>query len=123
MTARSILVIDDDPDILQALRFLLEDEGYVVTICEKTDVAEALPEGGLPDLIILDVLLSGKDGRTICRRLKHQESTRRIPIVMISAHPGAEESVREVGADAFVAKPFTIDHILRAVTALLAPTA
>ncbi len=123
MTDRApfILVVDDDPSILDALRFLFEDEGYRVQTSEKGDYAESLRDenGGLPDLIVLDVLLSGKDGRTICRKLKSQEETRHIPIVMISAYPDAERSSKEVGADAFVAKPFAIDEVLTAVAALL----
>jgi len=116
-----ILIVDDDPSILDALRFLFEDEGYRVQTSEKGDYAESLRDenGGLPDLIVLDVLLSGKDGRTICRKLKSQEETRHIPVVMISAYPDAERSSKEVGADAFVAKPFAIDEVLATVAALL----
>jgi DNA-binding response OmpR family regulator len=116
-----ILVVDDDPAILDALRFLFEDEGYRVQTSEKGDYAESLRDenGGLPDLIVLDVLLSGKDGRTICRKLKSQDQTRHIPIVMISAYPDAEHSAKEVGADAFVAKPFAIDEVAATVASLL----
>lgn len=112
--AKKILVVDDDPDILDALQFMLEDAGYEVTTTEKGDYAENLRDtnGGLPDVIILDVLLSGKDGRLICQRLKGQEETRHIPIIMISAHPNARQSVKAVGADDFVAKPFDMDELL-----------
>lgn len=121
-SAPLILVVDDDPGILDALRMLFESEGYRVLTCAKGDYVEALREntGALPDVIVLDVLLSGKDGRTICRTLKSEEATRHIPIVMISAHPAAEQSVKEVGADAFVAKPFAIDELLDTVERLLA---
>jgi DNA-binding response OmpR family regulator len=114
---KHILVVDDDPDILDALEWMLEDAGYEVQTSDKGDYAENLHDtnGGLPDLIILDVLLSGKDGRTICRLLKNRPDTRRIPIVMISAHPSAAGSVRAVGADDFVAKPFDIDELLSTV--------
>jgi DNA-binding response OmpR family regulator len=117
-----ILVVDDDPAILDSLRFLFEDEGYRVQTSEKGDYADSLRDdnGGLPDLIVLDVLLSGKDGRAICRKLKSQDETRHIPIVMISAYPDAERSSKEVGADAFVAKPFAIDDVLMTVETLLA---
>jgi len=112
--AKKILVVDDDPDILDALQFMLEDAGYEVATTEKGDYAENLHDtnGGLPDVIILDVLLSGKDGRLICQRLKGQEETRHIPIIMISAHPNARQSVKAVGADDFVAKPFDMDELL-----------
>jgi DNA-binding response OmpR family regulator len=116
-----VLVVDDDADILDALGMMLEDEGYAVKTAERADYAEALPEPGapLPDLIILDVLLSGKDGRTVCRKLKSGPETSRIPVLMISAHPGAGPSVMQVGADAFLAKPFSIDEILDTVAGLL----
>ena len=116
-----VLVVDDDPDILEATRLMLEDEGYAVTTTEKGEYVENLHDGNgdLPDLIILDVLLSGKDGRTICRHLKSRPDTQRIPIIMISAHPGAEESVKAVGADAFLAKPWDIDALLALVAAHL----
>lgn len=117
-----VLAVDDDPDILDAIRLTLEDEGYFVTTTEKGEYAENVQDGngGLPDLIILDVLLSGKDGRTICRSLKNRPDTRQIPIIMISAHPGAEESVRAVGADAFLAKPWDIGALIALVESCLA---
>ena len=112
--AKKILVVDDDPDILDALRFILEDVGYEVKTTEKGEYAENLRDtnGGLPDVIILDVLLSGKDGRLICQKLKSQEDTKLIPIIMISAHPNAKQSVKAVGADDFIAKPFDMDELL-----------
>lgn len=115
--AKKILVVDDDQDILDALRFLLEYGGYEVKTTEKGEYAENLRDtnGGLPDVIILDVLLSGKDGRLICQKLKNQEDTKHIPIIMISAHPNARQSVAAVGADDFLAKPFDMDVILEKV--------
>jgi len=119
MTARRtrVLVVDDDPDILDAVRFTLEDEGYIVTTTEKGEYVENLHDGngGLPDLILLDVLLSGKDGRTICRQLKSRADTRHILIIMISAHPDARESAAAVGADDFLAKPWDIDDLIAMV--------
>jgi DNA-binding response OmpR family regulator len=116
-----ILVVDDDPDIVDALRFMLEDEGFDVQTTDKAAYAESLHDGNgrLPDLIILDVLLSGADGRAICRKLKSQDDTKHIPILMISAHPNAEQSVKDVGADAFVAKPFGVDELLSIMNGLL----
>jgi len=119
--ARQILVVDDDPGILETIRLMLEDEGYFVQTSEKGDYAESLRDDndGLPDLIVLDVLLSGKNGRAICKKLKSQYDTRHIPVVMISAHPDAERTVKDVGADAFVAKPFSIDTLLDTIARLL----
>ena len=111
---KTILVVDDDPDILDALQFMLEDAGYNVTTTEKGEYAENLHDtnGGLPDMIILDVLLSGKDGRLICQKLKSQEETKHIPIIMMSAHYNASQSVATIGANDFLAKPFEADELL-----------
>lgn len=111
---KTILVVDDDPDILDALQFMLEDAGYSVKTTEKGEYAENLHDsnGGLPDVILLDVLLSGKDGRLICQKLKSQEETRHVPIIMMSAHNNARQSVASVGADDFIAKPFEAEELL-----------
>jgi DNA-binding response OmpR family regulator len=116
-----ILVVDDDPAILDALRLLLDGEGYAVQVTDKADYAESLHDGngGLPDLIVLDILLSGKDGRTICRTLKGRPDTKHIPIIMVSAYPDAEASSLAVGGDAFLSKPFSIDDLLATIGALL----
>ena len=109
---RRILVVDDERDILEFLQIILEEEGYEVVTSEKGEYLEQLHNGGLPHLILVDVLLSGKDGRTIVRSLKNQEETRHIPIIMFSAHPSAAETARQAGADDFLAKPFDIDVLL-----------
>jgi DNA-binding response OmpR family regulator len=110
---KKILLVDDDPDILEFLQELLEMEGYAVATTGKAEYVEKLHDGdGLPDLIILDVLLSGKDGREIVKHLKRQKETRHIPVIMFSAHPSAERTARAAGADDFVAKPFEIDEVL-----------
>lgn len=114
---KKILVVDDDPDILDALQLILEVAGYVVTTTEKGEYAENLHDtnGGLPDVILLDVLLSGKDGRLICQKLKSQEETKHIPIIMMSAHNDARKSSARVGADDFIAKPFDGDELLEKI--------
>ncbi|TMD77696.1 MAG: response regulator [Chloroflexi bacterium] len=119
MNAKKILVVDDEPDILEFLQVILEEEGYLVATTEKGEYVEKLHAGGLPDLILLDVLLSGKDGREIVKQLKSQEETKSIPIIMFSAHPSAEKTAREAGADDFVAKPFHIDFLLGVVAKYL----
>lgn len=111
---KTILIIDDDPDILDSMRFVLEGEEYTVITSEKGEYAENLYDKNnkLPALIILDVLLSGRDGRTICKKLKSKKKTKHIPIIMISAHPDAEKSIQKVGADWFLAKPFEGEDLL-----------
>jgi CheY-like chemotaxis protein len=110
---RYILVVDDDPDILEFLQALLEDTGYTVHTAEKSDGLEQLQRGEpVPAVIILDMLLSGKDGREVVKQLKGREHTRAIPIIMTSAHPSAEQTAYAAGADDFLAKPFDLDDLL-----------
>jgi len=112
---KKILVVDDEPDILEFLQDLLEQEGYTVAITDKAEYVEKLHDSDLPDLILIDVLLSGKDGREIVKHLKSQEETKHIPVMMFSAHPSAEETARAAGADDFMAKPFETDEMLAMV--------
>jgi len=111
---KQILVVDDDPDILDALQFVLESENYYVKTTPKGEDAENL-RTNLPALILLDVLLSGKDGRVICQKLKNRKETKHIPIIMISAHPSAKQSIKKVGADDFLAKPFHVETLLKTI--------
>lgn len=109
---KKILVIDDDVDILDALQVMLEMSDYIVETSTKDgEYIDKRIKVFKPDLILLDVLLSGTDGRHLCKRLKANEKTKHIPIVMISAHPDAEKSALEAGADAFLPKPFDIDKL------------
>jgi DNA-binding response OmpR family regulator len=115
---KKVLVIDDDPDILEAVQMILESGGYNSDITTKGDETYKKIEGYKPDLIILDVLLSGNDGRRICKNLKADVSTKKIPIIMISAHPTAKDSVKQCGADSFVAKPFSVTELLAEIEKL-----
>ncbi len=119
---KKILVIDDEIDILEFLAEILELEGYTVVTIDRADHAEQLLTADLPDLILLDVLLSGKDGRDIVKKLKHQAETRHIPVIMFSAHPNAEETARAAGADDFLAKPFELDELLKKIALLSTST-
>ena len=113
MDAKKLLLIDDDPDILEAMQAMLEDEGYAVVAADAHDYTQKISsDGRLPNLIIIDILLSGKDGREIAQELKSEQATQHIPIIITSAHPSAEKTARESGADDFLAKPFDIDDLL-----------
>lgn len=116
---KTVMVIDDDLDILEALQMTLESEGYATIVTH--DAEEVLPKARMyhPDLIILDLLLSGHDGQTIAQMLKRTEQTKAIPLLMISAHPDAQKRAETAGANAFLAKPFDIVHFLETVEALL----
>src|SRR6266700_6789634 len=112
---KKILVVEDDPDILEFLQVLFAQECYIVATTDKAEYIENLQESCLPDLILIDVSLSGKDGRDIVKYLKSQEETRFMPVIMFSAHLGAEETARAAGTDDFVAKPFEMDELLEKI--------
>lgn len=109
---KRVLVVDDDQDILEPLILILEDEGYSVDTTSKAENTYVKIESFKPDLILLDILMSGSDGRTICKKLKQQDVTKKIPVIMLSAHPGAKNDTIACGADNFIAKPFEIDELL-----------
>ena len=117
--AKRILVVDDDLAILLFLQAMLEYAGYTVVTTDKGEDVERLHDDSLPDLIILDMLLSGKDGREITKYVKCQAETKHIPVLMISAHPRAEQEARAAGADDFLAKPFDMEELLAKVAKYL----
>jgi DNA-binding response OmpR family regulator len=112
--SKHILVIDDDESILEVVQIVLEIEGYDVQTSPNGDCLQLL-DSNQPDLILLDVLLSGEDGRELCRRLKSNRVTRNIPVIMLSAHSQAHKMADMNGADAFLEKPFDVDVLLATV--------
>jgi DNA-binding response OmpR family regulator len=116
---KKVLIIDDDPDILEAVEMILNSGGYEPIATMKGDETCQKVRDYKPDLIILDVLLSGNDGRKICKTLKHDERTKHIPIIMISAHPSASDTIIECGADSFIPKPFSVNRLLEEVAKYL----
>lgn len=116
---KKILLIDDDPDVITVLQMLLKKKGYEVATAMREEEAYSQVAFFKPDLIVLDVLLSGVDGRTICKTLKHTEHSNHIPIIMFSAHPGAQKNMEDFGADDFIPKPFESNKIIERIEAQL----
>ena len=110
-----ILVLDDDPDICTMLKMVLEYHGYAAEEADGEEKAKQVIAAKKVDLIIMDMLLSGADGTDICRRLKQDNQTLSIPILMFSAHPNAQKVCMEAGADDFIAKPFEMNDIMNKV--------
>lgn len=106
-----ILVIDDDEGILESLDILLQTEGFTVRTSPDGKQTVRLAVSFQPDIILLDILLSGMDGRDVAVELKKNPETKHIPIIMISAHPTAAQSVKKIGAVAFISKPFGIEKL------------
>lgn len=119
MTERKkIMIADDDPGIIDALCMMLEFEGYEVSCTVDGATVKDLKDD-YPDLLVLDIWMSGQDGREICRFLKSDAATKGIPVLMISASKDIRQSALDSGADDFLAKPFEMDDLLGKVDYLL----
>lgn len=108
---KKVMLVDDDPGILDAVSIMLEYEGYDVrSIANGAELMTM--EVDLPDVILLDIWMSGIDGRDICKHLKRNKSTSNVPIVLISASKDIEISAMNSGADDFLAKPFEMHDLI-----------
>lgn len=100
-----VFIVDDDPDVRTIMNVVMKQHGYEVeTAFSKEDALEQL-QNFQPSVILLDVLLSGTDGREFCREIKVNEKMKNVPVIMVSAHPGAAENISSYGADDFISKP------------------
>ncbi|HLL79362.1 MAG TPA: response regulator [Ktedonobacteraceae bacterium] len=112
---KRIAVVDDDRDILTVIQLALEDAGYQVEVSTDGAYLRQLTPKNMPDLVLLDVQLSGEDGRALCRYVKSNELTRHIPVILISAATRVSEIRREGSANDFLAKPFELGTLIRTV--------
>lgn len=116
---KNILIVDDQSDILDVLKEALEMEGYnVIALSYTEDIINSVKEFN-PDLVMLDFLLAGINGGEHCHFLKTNPLTSHIPVVMMSGYPRVLESLGNYGADAFIAKPFSLEEITSTVRGLL----
>jgi len=118
---KKILVLDDDNDILEILTLLLEETGYEVKTLNCGDnVFDDIKEFQ-PDLILMDVMLAGMDGRSICKDIKDNHLTSFLPVILVSGTHDLAKSLHLPGApNDFVAKPFDIDFLLSKIEKQLA---
>jgi len=115
-----IYVIDDDMDLLKVVKSLLIKKGFDVYTFADWEVANNSMRIFEPQLILLDVFLSGIDGLEVCKKLKASPFTRHIPILLISAFPRiAESAIHDYGADDFIAKPFEVGDLIKKVHSVL----
>ena len=117
-THKKIMIADDDPGIVDAICLMLEFEGYEVS-CTVNGATVLDMKDEYPDALVLDIWMSGQDGRDICRQLKSEQLTKHIPVLMISASKDIRQSAMDSGADDFLAKPFEMDDLLGKLDELL----
>jgi DNA-binding response OmpR family regulator len=116
----TILIIDDNEDILFMLKAMLQLKEYTVYTKETADNIETFIEHLEPDVILMDMLLSGADGREVCKKIKINSAISSIPIVMISAMPNGKQLCLEAGANYFVGKPFEMGDMFNAIAMAIA---
>lgn len=119
-----ILVVDDEPDIREVIRFALENAQFRVVEAGHADDARKLLNNESPDLILLDWMLPGRSGLELAQQLKQNPKTRSVPIIMISARGEEEDRVKglDTGADDYIAKPFSPREMVARVKAVLRRT-
>ncbi len=119
-----ILVIDDEKDLIELVRYNLEKEGFVVRSAQDGESGLSTARKEMPDLIIVDLMLPGIDGLDVCRALRSDTRTARIPVIMLTAKSAESDRILglELGADDYVTKPFSPRELLARIKAVLRRT-
>jgi DNA-binding response OmpR family regulator len=124
MKKRRVLIIEDEPNIVLSLEFLLQREGYDTASATDADAGLALVRQTRPDVVLLDIMMPKRNGYELCQAIKTDPDLRAIPVIMVSARGQEVEVLKglELGASAYVTKPFGNAEILEAVRAVLPRT-
>jgi two-component system, OmpR family, alkaline phosphatase synthesis response regulator PhoP len=120
---QNILIIEDEADIAESLRYNFERDGFRTQIADSGEkgLRLALDEKSTPALIILDLMLPGMSGLELCRRLRREPLTKRTPIIMLTAKAAEADKIAglEIGADDYIIKPFSVKEVLARIRAVL----
>jgi DNA-binding response OmpR family regulator len=118
---KKVLIVDDEKDIVETLKFILESEGLECLVAYDGEEALNLAKSTSPDLIVLDVMLPKINGYKVCRLLKFDSKYKHIPILMVTARTQEEDKIigEETGADEYVTKPFDIETLTHLVKSYL----
>jgi two-component system alkaline phosphatase synthesis response regulator PhoP len=121
MNQKKIMIVDDEVDLVETVRFPLEMEGFNVMVSYNGEDALNKARKESPDLIILDLMLPKLDGYKVCRLLKFDEKYKHIPILMLTAKTQEKDKTlgMETGADEYITKPFEMDYLMEKVKAYL----
>ena len=111
-----VFIADDDKDILEIMSLILKTHGYDVQTTTNANILFDLPHGAKPDLIILDIWMSGIDGRDIFVKIKKDGYFDSIPILFMSASAQLDEIIKQYPAEGYIAKPFEMDYLISTVS-------
>jgi DNA-binding response OmpR family regulator len=114
-----LLIMDDSTELLDALKYIFENNGYFVkTVNNPGKIFHEIAEFQ-PDILVLDILLGGEDGREICQKLKKDEKNKDLRILIFSANPNYLKDYKTYNADDYIEKPFDISNLLEKINSLL----
>lgn len=118
---KTILIVDDEPNIVESLEFLMKREGFDTLVAGDSEGALHAMESGRPDLVLLDVMMPGKDGYEVCRQIRATPEWQKAKIIMLSAKSRDTEIAKglAVGADAYITKPFSSKELVQQVNRVL----
>ncbi len=121
MSQAKILVVDDEADLVETIRFSLELGGYNVLVASNGEEGLNLARQEKPDLILLDLMLPKLDGYKVCRLLKFDERYKHIPILMLTAKTQEKDKIlgKETGANEYITKPFDMDELMAKIKSYL----
>ena len=121
MSKSRILIVDDEPDIAETVSFMLQNRNYMVSIASGGQEGINKTKTEHPDLLLLDITMPDVDGYDVCMKLKADEDTRDIPIIMLTAMGESEAVLKShsIGADDYVVKPFSLPILLSKLKKIL----
>ena len=121
MSQAKILIVDDEADLLETIRFSLGLEGYNVLVATNGEEGLNVARQEKPDLILLDLMLPKLDGYKVCRLLKFDERYKSIPILMLTAKTQEKDKIlgKETGANEYITKPFDMDELMAKIKSYL----
>jgi DNA-binding response OmpR family regulator len=122
MSGHTILVVDDEPDVVRMLQVVLSRRGHTVLTAPSGIEGLVKAQGEKPDLVLLDIMMEGMDGWEVLKLLKLEEATRDIPVVMLSARVEPRDKIRglQEGAVDYITKPFSVKELAETIEAVLA---
>lgn len=115
LKTKHVLIFDDEPSILEALKIVLETRGFTVTTINDSVNAEKILQDTDPDIVFVDLWMPGLDGKAVTEVVKRNPKTKNTPVVIISAHTDIDRRAREAGADDYLEKPFNISDFLNKI--------
>jgi DNA-binding response OmpR family regulator len=117
--AEAILLVDDDPQLMHVLAMFFDLEGYHVLKARDGEQALSLLREYQPDIVLLDLMMPGVSGLDVCRHIRADKKLKKIPVLVFTAAENREEELLEAGADAYIAKPYSLDGLRATVKDLM----